>query len=167
MRKGIALVFLFLLYGFVLAQNSEPIQATAGFAFPLGVKVIIRLEPIDSVHFNYSVVKSENMNSVIDSQNTDKFLTKKLDENCLEFLFCIGTHGETDKERRGNYETLLILNNQTPYNLDYKADIQLPNSPDFKPTSVLTLFSHVKSREIWPYRIDMIGLHSFMKKGKD
>ncbi|MDD4972100.1 MAG: hypothetical protein PHT07_21955 [Paludibacter sp.] len=167
MKKMIFISVILLFSVGIQAQKKDTIPSSSGFAFPLGVKVIIRLEPIDSINFNYSVVKSENMTSVIDSENADKFLTKKLDADCLEFMFCVGTHGETEKQRSENYETLLILNNPTPFDLDYRADIQLPKKTEFKPTSVMTLFSHVKGKEIWPYQIALIGLHSFKKMVKN
>lgn len=146
------------------AQNNDSIAPPGGFVFPLGTKVIIRLEPIDSVNFNYSIVKSEKVVEMIDNYDNDHYFSEQLDDNCVEFLFCGGTHGDSREEKQANYQTLLILKNGTKHKLSYKADIQISHDEKFGSTSVVDLFSKVKSKEIWPYKIEMIALHNFRKK---
>ena len=148
----------------ISAQNNDSIAPQGGFVFPFGTKVIIRLEPIDSVNFNYSVVKSEKIAEMIDNYDNDHYFSEKLDDNCIEFLFCGGTHGDSREEKQANYQTLLILKNGTKYKLSYKADIQIDQTEKLVSTSVVDLFSRVKSKEIWPYKVDLIALHDFRKK---
>jgi hypothetical protein len=164
MKKILLLALTLIFYIGIYGQNADSIPPQAGFVFPLGIKVIIRLEPTDSVNFNYSVVKSENLTDVIDSYDDARYFSEKLDDNCIEFLFCVGTHGDTIEKKKANYQTLLILKNGTKYRLSYKADIQRSQIEKFESTSVVDLFSKVKSKEIWPYKIELIGLHDFKKK---
>ncbi|WP_243348843.1 hypothetical protein [Parabacteroides sp. FAFU027] len=161
MKKILCLIFTLISGLSVFAQEADT-TAHEGFAFPIKSKVTIKLIPVDSVNFHYKVLKVEPFNETPDV--SDKAcLPASLEENTLEFVFCVGTMGDRQKGNGKNLKTLLFIKHGLKFALEYNADIQCPNVPEFKNTSVMALFPNVPSTEIWPYPIEQIALYGFKK----
>ena len=87
-----------------------PTEPANGFAFPLGTKFTIKMHPTDSTNFDYSVIKLEPFQEIVDTYENDS-LFKDFDEKngTIEFYFCLGTSGETDEEKEKNMKVLLLM----------------------------------------------------------
>jgi hypothetical protein len=86
---------------------------------------------------------------------------EKGEEGTIEFYFCLGTSGETEKEREEKMKVLLIMKNRTKFSLNYNADIQLEENGEFVKTSNVGTYPGAKGTEMWPYMIYQIGLNNF------
>ena len=129
----------------------------------LGSKFTIKLHPTDSANFNYSIIKYESFNETIDTWENDSIFSEKGESGTIDFVFCVGTSGDTEKEKEDNMKILLLMKNRTKYAFDYKSDILREEDGEFEETSNVGTFSGVKTKEMWPYMIHAIGLHSFKK----
>ena len=162
MKNGMLLILL-LVSGFNLfGQDHDSIPQT-GFSFTIGTKVTIQLIPVDSVNFDYRILKFEPYHETIDLDNDEKLLSDKIDNDKIEFVFSYGKYGKNKKEKDNDLRIVLILKSGLNSIIDYKADIQVPNK-EFESTSVVELLPDVKTREFWPYQIDVIALHNFQKR---
>jgi len=159
MKKGLFFMIL-LVSGFGLYGQDHDSIPQAGFSFTRGTKVTIQLVPVDSVHYNYRILKFEAYHEDIDLDNDKKILSDTLADDQIEFVFSYGRYGKDEKEK--DLKIVLELKSGLKSIIDYKADIQVPNK-EFAPTSVVELLPNVKTREYWPYQIDNIALHSFHK----
>lgn len=149
----------------IKAQVADTIPQDA-FAFPLGNKVTIKLVPKDSVNFQYYVTDFSQFTEIIDRDEDKNLLSETPAPNTIEFIFCISTRGKTQEEKEKNYKTLLILRNNLPFPLKYNADMRVYQREDFEPTSVVTLYPKVLTREMWPYTIEEIALYNFRRMQK-
>jgi hypothetical protein len=138
-----------------------PTEPQNGFAFPIGSKFTIKLHQTDSLHFDYSIIKFEPFQEVVDTWEKDDLFEEKGEEGTIEFYFCLGTSGETEKEREEKMKVLLIMKNRTKFSLNYNADIQLEENGEFVKTSNVGTYPGAKGTEMWPYMIYQIGLNNF------
>jgi hypothetical protein len=160
--KKIVILILALMSGLSVFAQVADTTAHEGFAFPVKSKVTIKLITVDSVNYHYKVLSVEPFTGTPDV--SDKAcLPASLDENTLVFVFCVGMMGERPKGDGTNFKTLLFIKNGLKIPLEYQADIQQTNNPEFKNTSVMALFPNVPSTEIWPYPIEQIALYGFKK----
>ncbi|MFV0537560.1 MAG: hypothetical protein ACK5M3_09325 [Dysgonomonas sp.] len=147
------------------AQEPElPSIPANGFAFPIGSKFSIKLIPVDSVNYDYSVLSIEYFDTIVDSWKTDSLFSEKGEPNTIDFYFCYGTHGDTKEEKDKNMKVLLLMKNYTGEALMYTSEIQKEEDGEFVSTSNVGTYSGVKTTEIWPYMIYMIGLREFRKR---
>ena len=161
MKKGLFLIVLLVSGLNLYAQDHDSIPQP-GFSFTIGTKVTIQLVPVDSVNFNYRIIKFEAFHEDIDLDNDGKLLPDTIGDDMIEFVFSYGRHGKEKKGTENDLKIILELKSGLKSIIDYKADIQVPNK-EFEPTSVVELLPKVKTREYWPYQIDVIALHSFHK----
>lgn len=155
------LFFLFSATSIVAYSQELPTEPANGFAFPIETKFTIKLHPIDSIRFDYSIIEFEPFQKTIDTWDNDKLFKEKGLDGTIEFYFCLGTSGKTEKEKEENMKVLLLMKNRTSYSLSYMSDIQITENGEFKETSNVGTFSGAKGTEIWPYMIYQIGLHNF------
>ena len=160
MKKTFLFLFLTIVSFSVFAQDL-PTEPANGFAFPLGSKFTIKLHPIDSTSFDYSIIEFEPFQEVIDTWENDSLFSEKEKNGTIEFYFCLSTIGDTEKEKEENMKILLLMKNRTNYSLSYKSDIQREEDGEFEETSNVGTFSGAKGAEMWPYMIYQIGLHDF------
>ena len=159
MKKSILIFILLLSFG-INAQDL-PTEPENGFAFPLGSKFTIKLHPTDSTAFDYSIIKFEPFEKIVDTWENDDLFEENGEDGTIEFYFCLGTSGETEKEREEKMKVLLIMKNRTKYSLNYKSDIQREEQGEFEYTSNVGTHPNAKGTEMWPYMIYQIGLNSF------
>jgi len=160
--KNLILILFTITNLFVYSQDL-PTEPANGFAFSIGTKFTIKLYPIDSVNFNYSIIEFEEFHEIIDTWASDTIFEEKGIEGTIECYFCLSTRSETDIEKEENMKVLLLMNNRTKYSLSYKSDIQVEENGEFKETSNVGIFSGAKASEIWGNMIYLIGLHDFKK----
>lgn len=158
------LLILFLTANVVVFSQELPTEPANGFSFPIGTKFTIKLHPIDSTNFDYSIVEFEPFQEIIDIFENDSLFIEGEKDGTIEFYFCLATRGETEKEKEENMQVLLLMKNKTDYSLSYKSDIQTEENGEFKETSNVGTYSGAKGTEMWPYMIYQIGLHDFEKK---
>ncbi len=151
----------FLLIGLVVKAQDLPTEPQNGFAFPIGSRFTIKLHPIDSTHFDYSIIAFEPFQEIIDTWETDHLFETSGDEGIIEFYFCLGTSGVTEKEREEKMKVLLIMKNRTMHSLTYDSDIQLYENGEFEDTSNAGTYRGAIGTEMWPYMIYQIGLSDF------
>ncbi len=156
------LLILFIMPGFAVYSQELPTDPANGFAFPLGTKFTIKLYPLDSSRFNYSIIEFEPFHDVIDTWENDSLFKAKGPAGTIDFYFCVGTSGETKEEKEKNMKVLLLMKNRTKYSLSYSSDIQTKEGGEFEETSNVGTVSGAKGVEMWPYMIQQIGLHDFM-----
>jgi len=161
MRK--VLLILFLMTNLAVFSQDLPTEPANGFAFPIGTKFTIKLYPIDSISFDFSVIVFEPFQEIIDTWENDSLFMEGEKNGTIEFYFCLSTSGETEKEKEENMKILLLMKNRTDFALSYKSDIQTEENGDFKETSNVGTFSGAKGTEMWPYMIYQIGLYDFKK----
>ena len=92
------LLFLALIISFSTYSQELPTKPTNGFAFPLGSKFTIKLYSKDSLNFDYSIIKYEPFEEIIDTWENDSLFEEKGEKGTIEFYFCLGTSGETEAE---------------------------------------------------------------------
>ena len=163
--KSIFLLSLLAICSSIQAQELPTIPAP-GFAFPLGSKFTIKLFPTDSIYFNYSVVAFEQFDKTIDTWDNDNLFDNIGQDSTITFYFCLGTHGDNDKERKENMQVLLLMKNYSKMALKYSSEIQTKENGEFEPTSNVGTFPGAKGMEMWPYMIYMIGLREFQAYDK-
>lgn len=157
----IFITFVIILLGVSAKNQTLDTIPQEGFAFPIKSKITLKLVPADSLKYKYYILKYEPFDEIIDTYENDKYISKNLEENTIELIFCVGTHGDTEKEKKENYQSLLLIKNGTKYPLEYEADMRVYKKEEFEPTSVVPLYPNVKNMEMWPYLIEEIGLHGF------
>lgn len=151
-----------------IAQSQElPTIAASGFSFSLGTKFTIKLYPVDSVNYEYSIIAFEAFQDIVDTKNKEALFEKKGEDNTIEFYFCYGTSGTTEQEREENMRILLIMKNYTDQVLDYISEIQREEDGEYEETSNVGTFPNAITTEIWPYMIYHIGLRDFRKYSVD
>jgi len=163
MKKLIAAISSFL-FSTLIQSQELPTPPANGFAFPLGSKFTIKLYPVDTMSFNYSVIAFEPYLEIVDSWNHDNLFAAQGQDSTITFYFCIGTHGDSEKERKENMKILLLFKNYSKFALTYLSDIQKKEDGEFEPTSNIGIYPGATGTEIWPYMIRMIGLREFKKK---
>lgn len=140
-----------------------PTEPANGFAFPIGTKFTIKLHPIDSAHFDYSVIAFEPFQETIDTWNHNHLFTQEGMDSTIEFYFCFGTSGKTEEEKKENMQVLLLMKNRTKYALSYLSEIQTKEDGDFKETSNAGTYPSAMGMEMWPYMIYQIGIRDFKR----
>lgn len=159
MKRILLLSFLILSQ---LAQAQDlPTIPSNGFAFSLGSKFTIKLFPVDSINYNYSVISSEKFDKTVDTYNHDELFDNQGKDSTITFYFCVGTHGDNGKEKEKNMQVLLLMKNYSKMALKYSSDIQRKEDGKFESTSNVGTFPGAKGMEMWPYMIYMIGLREF------
>jgi len=156
--------FLFILFSLNLFSQELPSQPENGFIFPIGSKFTIKMHPIDSVNYNYSILKFEPFNDFVDTWENDNLFAENGIDETIEFYFCIGTTGETDEEKEKNMQILLIMKNRTKHSFSYHSEIITEEDGELKETSNIGTYSGAKGTEMWPYMIYAIGLSDFKLK---
>lgn len=151
---------------FVIKAQELPTNPENGFAFPIGSKFTIKLVPVDSVSFDYSIIKFEPFEEIVNIFDNDRLFSDLGEEDTIEFYFCLGTHGDNDEEREANMNTLLLFKNFTPHVLGYASDIQIQEDGEFEETSNVGCYPGAMGTEMWPYMIYAIGLHDFKVLGE-
>lgn len=157
------LIMLLITTNIVVYSQELPTEPANGFAFPIGTKFTIKLHPIDSISFDYSIIEFESFQEIIDTWENDSIFNENGQKGTIEFYFCLSTSGDTESEKEKNMKVLLLMKNRTDFTLSYKSDIQTEENGDFKETSNVGTFSGAKGTEMWPYMIYQIGLHDFKK----
>jgi hypothetical protein len=142
------------------AQELPTIPAN-GFAFPIGSKFTIKLYAVDSVNYDYSIISFEPFQEIIDTWENDSLFATTGQDSTITFYFCLGTHGDSEAEKKENMNTLLLLKNYSKMALKYSSDIQNEENGEFKQTSNVGSFPGAKGIEMWPYMVYMIGLKEF------
>ena len=157
------LVITFLTIACIVQAQELPSEPANGFAFPIGSKFIIKLVPIDSMNYDYSVLSFEPFEEIVDIFENDELFEENGEENTIVFYFCFGTRGETDQDKEKNMKVLLLMKNYSKEALKYTSDIQREEDGEFEETSNVGTFPNAKGTEMWPYMIYTIGLREFRK----
>ena len=97
MKRLLLLSFL-ALSGLTQAQELPTIPSN-GFSFPLGTKFTIKLFPVDSINYNYSVIAFERFDKTIDTYKHDELFNTQGQDSTITFYFCLGTEGDNEKEK--------------------------------------------------------------------
>ena len=155
-------LLLFLLVGYNTNAQDLPTKPANGFSFPIGSKFTIKLFPTDSTHFDYSIVKYEPFQDVVDTWENDQLFEDEGEKGTIDFYFCLGTSGKTEEEKEKNMKVLLLMKNRTEFALKYNSDIQRTENGELEETSNIGTFPGAKGNEMWPYMIYQIGLNGFM-----
>ena len=155
------ILILILAISFSSYSQELPTEPANGFAFPIGSKFTIKLHPIDSTSFDFSIIKFEPFQDIIDTWENDDLFEENGEKGTIEFYFCLGTSGETEEEKEKNMKVLLLMKNRTEYSLNYNSDIQIKEEGEFEKTSNVGTHPNVKGTEMWPYMIHQIGLNGF------
>ncbi|MFD1604281.1 hypothetical protein ACFSJW_07720 [Flavobacterium artemisiae] len=161
--KQYLLLFLFISFSYGFSQDL-PSEPANGFAFPIGSKFTIKLIPIDSVSFNYSIIKFDPFTETVDTFDNDNLFSKNGEEDTIDFYFCLGTSGKTEDEKKKSMKVLLIFKNRSKYSVTYNSDIQRKEDGEYEKTSNMGAYPGVKGTEMWPYMIHSIGLNDFKIK---
>ncbi|BAX82139.1 hypothetical protein ALGA_3847 [Labilibaculum antarcticum] len=140
-----------------------PTKPANGYTFPIGSKFTIELHPIDSTKFDYSIIKYEPFQELVDTWENDSIFKENGQKGTIEFCFCLSTSGDSDEEKEKNMKILLLMKNRTEHTLTYNSDIQTEVNGEFKETSNAGTFPGAKGTEMWPYMIHQIGLNGFKK----
>lgn len=159
MKRFLIITFL-AISGMIQAQEL-PTEPANGFSFSIGTKFTIKLAPVDSVNFDYSIISFEPFQKTVDTWENDDLFDKKGEDNTIVFYFCFGTHGETEEDKEKNMKILLLMKNYSKYALKYTSEIQREENGEYEPTSNVGTFPNVKGTEMWPYMIYSIGLREF------
>ncbi|MCH2214568.1 MAG: hypothetical protein MK086_05305 [Flavobacteriales bacterium] len=158
--------FLFLLFFSIcfrtIAQDL-PTEPKNGFAFPIGSKFTIRMHPIDSINFDYSIIKFEAFNRVVNLWNHDSLFQTNGENGTIEFYFCYGSDFNSESEP-AETTVLLIMKNWTPYELSYESGMQLEPNGAFVYTSNFGSHPGAKGTEVWRHMVHHIGLSGFKRK---
>jgi hypothetical protein len=133
--KKYTLALLIIVIGFGANAQDLPTEPRNGFAFPIGSKFTIKLHPTDSLIFDYSIIKFEQFDKIVDTWENDELFKEKGEDGTIEFYFCLSTSGKTEKEREEKMKVLLIMKNRTKYSLKYNSDIQRQEEGEFLYTS--------------------------------
>jgi hypothetical protein len=160
MKKSLLILFLVTVNLMVFSQDL-PTEPANGFAFPIGSKFTIRLIPVDSISFDYSIIEFEPFQESVDTWENDSLFDEKEKNGTIEFYFCLSTSGDTKKEKKENRKIILLMKNRTDYSLSYKSDIQREKNGEFEKTSNVGTYTGAKGTEMWPYMIYQIELHDF------
>lgn len=158
------LLFLPLFITFFGFAQDLPTEPASGFAFPIGSKFTIKLIPIDSISFDYSIIKYEPFRETIETFKNDKLFTEKGEKNTIDFYFCLATHGETEEEKKRNMQVVLVFKNRSQYSMSYDSDIQRKEEGEYEKTSNMGAYKGAIGNEMWPYMIHSIGLNNFKRK---
>lgn len=160
--RGILMILL-LTANIVVYSQELPTEPANGFAFGIGTKFTIKLHPIDSMNFDYSITEFEPFPETIDTWEHDSLFIEGEKNGTIEFYFCLSTSGVSEKEKESNMKILLLMKNRTDFALTYESDIQTAENGEFNETSNVGTHSGAKGIEMWPYMIYQIGLHNFRK----
>jgi hypothetical protein len=160
MKKTLFIIILTTINFLVKAQDLPTIPAN-GFSFPIGSKFTIKLIPIDSTNFDYSIIEFEKFDKTVDTYKHDDLFNKTGNDSTITFYFCLGTHGDNKAEKETNMKVLLLMKNYTKYMLNYTSEIQRKEDGEYEPTSNVGTFSGAMGNEMWPYMIYSIGLRGF------
>ena len=150
-----------MLSGVVKAQADT--SSVPGFAFPMYSQMSIRLIPIDSVRFHYTILNYDLFDEKFDLEHLENYTNKKAAEGTIEILVSIGTKGTTEEEKKANKQSVFIIRNGTEYPLEFSLDIQKLNQTVYEPVAVMPVIPHGSSVEMWDYSVEMVGLFNFMK----
>jgi hypothetical protein len=159
----ITLIILLLFICNLLQAQQLPSIPASGFSFPLGTKFTIKLTAIDSINFNFSVISFEQFDKTVDTYNHEDLFNKNGEDSTIAFYFCLGTHGDSEQERKENMQVLLLMKNYTKIAFNYSSDIQQEENGKYESTSNVGTFPGAMGMEMWPYMIYYIGLKEFTK----
>ena len=162
MKKTLVIILLTTINLLVKAQELPTIPAN-GYSFPLGSKFTIKLIPIDSSNFDYSIIEFETFDKTVDTYKHDGLFNKKGNDNTITFYFCLGTHGNNKAEKEENMKVHLLMKNYTKYMLNYTSEIQRKENGEYESTSNVGTYFGAMGNEMWPYMIHSIGLREFRK----
>ncbi|WP_159022875.1 hypothetical protein [Formosa sp. L2A11] len=156
------ILILTLIISSVIYSQDLPTEPANGFAFPLGSKFTIKMHPTDSINFDYSIIKFEPFQEIVDTYKNDSLFKDSNEKNdTIEFYFCLGTSGKTDEEKEKNMKILLLMKNRTENSFEYNSDIQTEENGEFNTTSNIGIYAGSKATEMWPYMIQQIALNAF------
>jgi len=165
MKKLIFTLFIALMTSGLSAQKFDTI-AKSGYAFPVKSKLTLKMVAVDAVNYKFYILHYEPFNKIIDTSDISKYLSKPVADNTIEVIFCVCTHGKSKKEKRANYQTLLLLKNGTSFPLQFRAKMKLPKSETFEATSVVTLYPQNRNMQMWSYLIEKLALLDFKRLPK-
>jgi hypothetical protein len=151
----------FLFIGSGMFSQQLPTVAAKGFSFGLGSKFTIKMVQVDSVNFDYKITEFEPYEEIIDTDNDETLFDETGKKGTIEFYFALGTHGNSEKEKKDSMRVLLLFKNYTDYNFKYFSEIKRTKDGKYEETSNVGTYSGAIGREIWPYIIYEIGLRDF------
>ena len=163
MKKLFTILILLLIISLRAYAQELPTKPAKGFSFPLGSKITIKLYPVDSLNFNYSIIEFEPFHEMLDLWGNDSLFSDTGKAGTVELYFCTATRGQTKKEREKNMKVLLISKNRSEYALEYTSEIQFEENGDYHQTSNTGWLPGVKSTEIWSDMIYFIGIRDIQK----
>lgn len=153
--------FFILFLSLNVSAQELPSPYNSGYEFPIGAKFTIKLNTDDPKNITYSIIKFEPFTEIINTFENEDLFEKTGEEGTIDFYFCIGTHGESEKEKNKNMQVLLIFKNRTKFSLKYISEIQRNEEDEFKETSNMGAYPGAVGNEMWPYMITMIRLRDF------
>jgi len=165
MKKTLLFIFLTINCLVFKAQELPTIPAN-GFSFPIGTRFTIKLTPIDSTNFDYSIIEFEKFEKTVDTYKHDDLFNKTGKDSTITFYFCYGTDGDNEAEKKENMKILLLFKNYSKYMLNYTSEIQRKENGEYESTSNVGTFPGAMGNEMWPYMIYSIGLREFKKMTK-
>lgn len=139
-----------------------PTQPANGSAFPIGSKFTLKFYPVDSAHYNFSIISFEQFHEIVDIHEDESLFQEKGQDSTITFYFCFGTRGATEAERKSNMKILLIMKNYSKIAFNYSSEIQIKKKrKKFLPTSNVGTFPGAITTEIWSNMIYFIRLKDF------
>jgi hypothetical protein len=123
----------------------------------------IRLIPIDSVRFHYTILNYDLFEDKFDLEHLENYTNIKAVEGTLEILVSIGTKGTTEEEKKANKHSVFIIRNGTDFPLEFSLDVLKLNQTVYDPVASMPVIPNGSSVEMWEYSVEMLGLFNFMK----
>jgi hypothetical protein len=130
------------------------------YTFPVKTKFTIKLTPIDSVNFDYKIIKIENYDEIIGSWHDEKVLEEKGEDETIEFCFCL----EKDWNDSQKSNTMLLLKSWSKYSFKFKTEIQTEKDGEFKENFNLGATAGKSASDRWAKKTFKIRISEFKKK---
>ena len=93
-------LLILLVIGFSLNAQELPTEPENGFAFPIGSKFTIKLHPTDSVNFDFSIIKFEPFQEIVDTWENDKLFEEKCEKKELSNSISVLEQMEKQKKKK-------------------------------------------------------------------
>ena len=129
------------------------------FTFELGSKILIELKEVGNGKYDYKVISIEKITDYYSFAKNENLFEKKPKENTVEIFFMGAYSNDGSKDK--DWNTLLMLRNNSKKHITYKADIKYYFSDTFENTSIVGAFPGTNTNEIWSHKIDFITLYDF------
>lgn len=127
------------------------------FNIELKQKIVLKVTQKNSTEFEFTELKREPFNEIIDVWNNNNVLSKIKKKETIEFYLC-------QAQENGKESTVLLINSRSKFSFSFDTEIQKTDESEFEKVPNVGTHKNSQTQESWAWKIKQIRISNFRLK---